>query len=95
MFSCRILFADEFRGHFLKDMKKTVFLVLELKKFFRKRVDLTKQKHEPMCKLNIMKNEISLLCPGFEKLYTIFLYHDGCHFAGLYNIVSLIRNQLL
>ena len=67
MFYCRILSADEFRGHFLKDMKKTVFLVLELKKFFRKRVDLTKQKHEPMCKLNIMKNEISLLCPGFEK----------------------------
>ena len=67
MFYCRILSADEFRGHFLKDMKKTVFLVLELKKIFRKRVDLTKQKHEPMCKLNIMKNEISLLCPGFEK----------------------------
>ena len=28
---------------------------MELKKIFRKRVDLTKQKHEPMCKLNIMK----------------------------------------
>ena len=67
MFYCRNLSADEFRGHFLKDMKKTVFLVLELKKIFRKRVDLTKQKHEPMCKLNIMKNEISLLCPVFEK----------------------------
>ena len=27
---------------------------MELKKIFRKRVDLTKQKHEPMCKLNII-----------------------------------------
>ena len=36
MFYCRILSADEFLGHFLKDMKKTVFLVLEWKKNFQK-----------------------------------------------------------
>ena len=80
---------------FFKRHEKNSFSCFRIEKIFRKRVDLTKQKHEPMCKLNIMKNEISLLCPGFEKLYTIFLYHDGCHFAGLYKIVSLIRNQLL
>ena len=67
MFYCRILSADEFRGHFLKDMKKNSFSCLRIENIFRKRVDLTKQKHEPICKLNILKNELSLLCPGFEK----------------------------
>lgn len=43
MFYCRILSADEFRGHFLKDMKKQ-FSCFRIEKIFRKRVDLNETK---------------------------------------------------
>ena len=36
MFYCRILSADEFRGHFLKDMKKKQFFLFKNWKHFQK-----------------------------------------------------------
>ena len=95
--SFHVLLSNSFRWRiswtFFKRHEKNSFSCFRIEKIFRKRVDLTKQKHEPMCKLNIMKKVYCVL--ALTSVCFWFLYHDGCHFAGLYKIVPLIWNQLL